>query len=147
MERSVFAIGAFALVMMASGGVRADNEDHPAPRPQWGFLGFSEEKSSATHGLFELQEACQEEFGAGARICTTAEISSASAIPEDLPEDIAWVDTRTWNAVDVGARLADCGGWSDSNGHGAVVDRLGRFTRADCTESLRVACCRIKGSR
>jgi len=140
------AFGAWVLIVTASIAVQAASENQAGGRAPAGFAGFSEATTPADQGLFQLHEACQAKFGAGTRMCTTDEVSNATRIP-DLPEGPAWVDSRQWGAPGTESRLRDCGGWT-GNGIGTTdpvgttVDHQGRFASAECTEVLRVACCR-----
>ena len=110
----------------------------------FGLVGFSETATEGDGGLFTLHRMCKEDFGEGARACTMREVQRSVQIPM-LPEELAWVNSESYESVGIG-EFADCAGWNGftwrgEEGIGTVVDSLGRFDRSGCFEAHPVACC------
>jgi hypothetical protein len=135
-----------APAVFASAVLAQQLETAPPPSaPTWGafeFVGYS----SITSGNVRIQdiyEACQNDFGPQARICTFTEfLFSPNAEAPALPSDAAWV-----RQVNLPTSFHNCSQWTYLSGGGRVIinvlDFSGRTatgTRA-CNDPLPVTCC------
>lgn len=98
------------------------------------FLGFSTAPVSAHEGFAGLHSACQETFGARARICFADEVVRAPEIVRFTEDLQAWVQP--------GANRFPCAGWTSSLGSSTVLDaRSMAFVNRSCGALLPVTCC------
>ncbi len=117
----------------------------PRNATTWGefeFVGYS----SITSGNVRIQdiyEACQNDFGPQARMCTFTEfLFSPNAEAPALPSDAAWV-----RQVNLPTSFHNCSQWTYLSGDGRVIINILEFSgRAvtntrSCNDPLPVTCC------
>ena len=129
---------------------------------QFQLVGFSTQTVNGNAGIFQMTEACQQNFEAS-RACTSEEVMNTVEIPE-LSAQNAWV-RPTLRPIGGGgiAVLADasgsdsadgnvnslpgdltCRGWTRTNNYnGLTVNDDGGFLPQSCSGSRPVACCSL----
>lgn len=140
---------------MAAADVGRNEGQRPTHAGSYGggalaLVGFSGTTTQGDVGLFTLHRMCKKDFGEMARACTMKEVQRSIRIPV-LPEELAWVNSETYESVGTG-EFSDCAGWNGSTwrgdgGIGTVVDSQGRFDRSSCFELHPVACCSSRQER
>jgi hypothetical protein len=136
------------------GGMIASSE----PR----FVGFSTAILRGDAGYPNINQACRDSFGTGARICLASEVANTVQLPIDSTEEFAWVNMIRANEGELsyhGAGLAsNCGAFKNANpgGRDYVVSRdtgeilelndstpTNRMTAlGSCGSSYPVSCCK-----
>jgi hypothetical protein len=98
-------------------------------------------------GLFDSYAACQADFGASARICTTAEVLGTANLPaappvggpgsgSDDPAEGGWV-------VETLAAVPACWGEDPYNTNGPYLTPRGTFASGRCIVLRVLACCTV----
>ncbi len=123
------------------------------------MVGITTERKAMSEGIIALNNACNAEFQ-GSRMCTSVEILDSVV---DFETTTAWVRpvlkpvSLFLNAIspprpvqfDAGSGFfnvnrqtsLNCEGYTRFGGTGIAVVDNGRFTKASCESTLRVACC------
>ena len=145
--------------------VEVVNPAPPSPPVRWQLVGFTSTSYTGDTGVLAFTVACQAEFEAGSRMCTSEEVLNTVTVPTALSGS-AWVrpvyqpfnaeedstSTVTTRVLDASGRIAgstvlrglSCTGWSDGGGTGLSVDGSGRFlTTNNCDDPHPVACCAL----
>ena len=110
------------------------------------FVGFSNDMVQGNAGLVGVHEACENKFGSGARMCSTAEVFKTPGISSYPDVAKAWVqpDSAFERTSDV-PYGNNCYGWSTStnNRFGSVFEGQRMNLESDiCSRYLPVTCCK-----
>ena len=130
---------------------------------RFALVGFTANTFPSDTGVLGFTLACQSDFDAATRMCTSDEVMETVVVPTSLSGD-AWVRpqfapfsaTGSGNAVVAhdssgvtksgaitSSGVLSCSGWSQSTtSAGLIVDSVGRFSTKPCNMGLAsVACC------
>ncbi|MGH6933286.1 MAG: hypothetical protein ACREEE_12735 [Dongiaceae bacterium] len=102
-------------------------------------------------GVAALSDLCVDEFGPGARICTSQEVLlNTSTLPVDGNTDLQWVlptfVSGAFKIFDVSGvegqpNTLSCLGWRSNSSQGLTVSDEGKFEKKGCGTARQVACC------
>lgn len=127
----------------------------PASAQELQYVGNSAITTKGGAGVAALTGLCFDEFGAGARICTSEEVLlSTEPLPVDANADPQWVlatfvsgafkifDT---SGIEGQPHTLSCLGWrsNSSSYQGLTVSDVGSFERKGCNVLRQVACCQV----
>lgn len=150
MKRVIAFFIASTMSILFSGAVLAQTD-------QFELIGFSSQGSSGNGGVvFFTANRCQIDFP-DSRMCTSEEVMNSTMPP--IPSggsvfDLHWVrpsfvpGSGAANRLDASgvegtASALTCAGWSNINGTGLAVNKLGRFSLQPCTTAKAIACCAL----
>ena len=116
------------------------------------LAGFTSDTFLGDTGVLGFTQACQVEFGAAARMCTSVEVMETVVVPDDLVvADDAWVrpvfvpgatDALDASSVRTSPLNLTCVGWRLTSGrNGLTVSQVGGFVQQSCEVARPVACC------
>lgn len=113
------------------------------------FQGFSHDSVSGNSGFASVNDICETEFGAGARIATASEVLSATDLSSGSGQ--AWVYVEPAGSASLGKYIAhgsqNCDGFA-SNYWGVSVDKRDlQFAAESCTSTLPVACSALESEK
>jgi hypothetical protein len=117
------------------------------------FVGVTSTLALGTEGMGRFAQMCNADFP-GSRFCNSKEIiESINPIPQPLSGE-AWVHPSSllvmgnvafdYSGVPHNPSKLSCSGWTGGDSRGLSIYNQGNFRTSSCTESRRVACCKLK---
>lgn len=125
----------------------------PASAQELQYVGNSTDIAKGGAGVAALTGLCFDEFGAGARICTSEEVLlSTEPLPVDAIAGQQWVlpvfvsgAFKIFDASGVEGQpnTLSCLGWRSNSSQGLTVSDVGSFEKKGCNVERQVACCQV----
>ena len=138
-------LSAALVAMMMAGPAHARGERfEPPPSGVFEFVGFSTGTVDGSVGVLAMHAACQTDFGADTRMCTSEEYFRSPGAA-DPGSDSAWVHGAAAVSFFSNVAAQNCNGWNDNSStrRGLTVQENGIVNTDDsfCNVARPVTCC------